>query len=140
MALFTRELGIDLGTMNIVVAEGNQILLREPTVVAVIVEEQKMVEWGQSAKDMSGRVPDSIEVLRPMIHGVIAEYEITERLLGFLVKKIVGPMLIFRPRAMITVPYGITSVESRAVHEAGLGSGCREILLVQQPLAAAIGI
>lgn len=140
MSLFTRELGIDLGTMNIVVAEGNQILLHEPTVVAVIVEEQKMVEWGQSAKDMYGRVPDSIEVLRPMLHGVIAEYEITERLLGFLIKKIVGPMLIFRPIAMITVPYGITSVESRAAHEAGLGAGCREILLVQQPLAAAIGI
>jgi rod shape-determining protein MreB and related proteins len=140
MPLFTRELAIDLGTMNIVVAEGRSILLQEPTVVAIVVDELKMVEWGQSAKDMYGRVPDSIEVLRPLHHGVIAEYEITEKLLGFIIKKICGPMLVFRPRAMITVPYGITSVESRAVHEAGLGAGCREVFLIQQPLAAAIGL
>jgi rod shape-determining protein MreB and related proteins len=140
MPLFSRELGIDLGTMNIVVTEGSQILLQEPTVVAIILEEQKMVEWGQAAKDMDGRVPDSIEVLRPLQKGVIAEYEVTEKLLGFILKKVSGPMLIFRPKAMITVPYGSTSVESRAVHEAGLGAGCREVLLIQQPLAAAIGV
>ncbi|MBI9044529.1 MAG: rod shape-determining protein [Anaerolineaceae bacterium] len=140
MTLFTREFGIDLGTMNIVVAEGNQILLQEPTVVAIVTEELKIVEWGQAAKDMFGRVPDSIEVVRPLLHGVIAEYEIIEKLLSYLVKKLSGPMLIFRPRAMITVPYGITSVERRAVHEAGLGSGCREVILIQQPLAAAIGV
>jgi rod shape-determining protein MreB len=140
MAMFTRELGIDLGTMNIVVSEGDHILLQEPSVVAIVVDELKMVEWGQAAKDMYGRVPESIEVLRPLRHGVIAEYEVTEKLLAFLIKKVIGPMLIFRPRAMITVPYGITSVESRAVHEAGLGAGCREIYLIQQPLAAALGI
>ncbi len=140
MPILSRELGIDLGTANIVVTEGNQILLQEPTVVALVVNELKMVEWGQAARDMDGRVPDSIEVIRPLRHGVIAEYEITEKLLGFLIKKLVGPMLIFRPRAMITVPYGITSVETRAVHEAGLGAGCREIFLIQQPLAAAIGM
>jgi len=140
MPVFTRELGIDLGTTMTVIAEGNQILLQEPTVVAIIVEEQKMVEWGQVAKDMYGRVPESIEVVRPLQFGVIAEYEITENLLGFLIKKVSGPMLIFRPRVMITVPYGVTSVESRAVHEAGLGSGSREVFLIQQPLAAAIGI
>ncbi|MCE5209636.1 MAG: rod shape-determining protein [Chloroflexi bacterium] len=140
MPLLSREMGIDLGTMNIVVTEGNQILLQEPTVVAIVVDELKMVEWGQAAKDMDGRVPDSIEVIRPLRHGVIAEYEITEKLLGFLIRKLVGPMLIFRPRAMITVPYGVTSVETRAVHEAGLGAGCREIFLIQQPLAAAIGM
>jgi rod shape-determining protein MreB and related proteins len=140
MPLFIRELGIDLGTMNTVVAEGNQIVLQEPTVVAIIAEEQKMVEWGQAAKDMFGRVPESIEVVRPLQHGVIAEYEITENLLSFLIKKICGPMLIFRPRIVITVPYGITSVESRAVHEAGLGAGSREISLLQQPLACALGV
>ena len=140
MPIFTRELGIDLGTMNIVVSEGNQILFEEPTVIAIITDEFKMVEWGRAAKEMYGKVPESIQVLRPLQNGVIAEFEITEKLLGFLVKKIVGPMLIFRPRAMITVPYGITSVESRAVHEAGLGSGCKDIYLIQQPLAAAIGI
>jgi rod shape-determining protein MreB len=140
MPVFTRELGIDLGTLNTVVAEGNQILMQEPTVVAIVVEEQKMVEWGQSAKDMYGRVPDSIEVIRPLKNGVIAEYEITEKLLGFLIKKICGPMLIFPPRIMITVPYGITSVETRAVHEAGLGAGPRQVTLIQQPLAAALGV
>lgn len=140
MPVFSRELGIDLGTMTTIIAEGNQVLLQEPTMVAIIVEEQKMVEWGQAAKDMFGRVPESIEVVRPLKGGVIAEYEITENLLGFLIKKVSGPMLIFRPKIMITVPYGVTSVESRAVHEAGLGAGSREVFLIQQPLAAAIGV
>jgi rod shape-determining protein MreB len=140
MPLFSREFGVDLGTTTTVIAEDSQILLQEPTVVAVIVDEQKMVEWGQAAKDMYGRVPESIEVVRPLQYGVIAEYEITENLLSFLIKKVSGPMLFFRPRLMITVPYGITSVESRAVHEAGLGSGAREVFLIQQPLAAAIGV
>jgi rod shape-determining protein MreB and related proteins len=140
MPVFSREFGIDLGTLNTVVAEGNQILLQEPTVVAIVVEEQKLVEWGQAAKDMYGRVPESIEVVRPLKNGVIAEYEITEKLLGFLIKKVSGSMLIFRPRVMITVPYGITSVETRAVHEAGLGARTSEVYLIQQPLAAAIGV
>ncbi len=140
MPVFSRELGIDLGTMFTVIAEGDQILYQEPTVVAIVVDEQKIVELGQSAKDMYGRVPETMEVVRPLHHGVIAEYEITENLLGFLIKKVSGSMLIFRPRVMITVPYGITSVESRAVHEAGLGAGSREVLLVQQPLAAALGV
>ncbi|WP_322806557.1 rod shape-determining protein, partial [Thermanaerothrix sp.] len=120
MPLLTRELGIDLGTFNTVIAEGGQILLQEPTVVAIVVDEQKLVEWGQAAKDMIGRVPERIQVVRPLQHGVIAEYEVTEILLQYLIKKICGPMLFFRPRLMITIPYGITSVETRAVHEAGL--------------------
>jgi rod shape-determining protein MreB and related proteins len=140
MPVFTREFGVDLGSMNIVVAEGNQILLQEPMVVAIVVQELKMVEWGQSAKDMMGRVPDSIEVMRPMKHGVIAEYEETEKLLGFLIKKVSGPMPLFRPRIMITVPYGATSVETRAVHEAVIGAGSRDVYLIQQPLAAALGV
>jgi len=140
MSLFSRELGVDLGTMNIVVTEAGQVLLQEPAVVAIILEEQKMVEWGQAAKDMDGRVPDTIEVLRPLKNGVIAEYEVTENLLRFIIKKVSGTLLFSRPRAMITIPYGSTSVESRAVHEAGIGAGCREVLLIHQPLAAAIGV
>lgn len=140
MAVLTRELGIDLGTSNTVIAEGSQILLQEPTMVAIIVDEDKMVEWGQAAKDMAGRVPEELEVISPMTHGVIAEYEITETLLGYLTRKVVGPMRIFRPRMMITVPYGVTSVEARAVHEAGIGAGSREVYLVPQPLAAALGV
>lgn len=140
MALLTRDLGIDLGTSNTVFAEGSQILLQEPTMVAIIVDEDKMVEWGQAAKDMVGRVPEEIQVISPMTHGVIAEYEITETLLGYLTRKVVGPMRVFRPRMMITVPYGVTSVEARAVHEAGIGAGSREVYLVPQPLAAALGM
>jgi rod shape-determining protein MreB len=140
MAGLTRELGIDLGTTNTEIAEGSQILLQEPTVVSIIVDEYKMVEWGQAAKDMEGRVPDTIEIVHPMQHGVIAEYEITETLLGYLARKVCGPMRVFRPRMMITVPYGATSVESRAVHEAGIGAGSREVYLIPAPLAAALGV
>lgn len=140
MAGLTRELGIDLGTSNTIIAEGSQILLQEPTVVAILIDEDKLVEWGQGAKDMIGRVPENIEVISPLNHGVIAEYEITETLLGYLTRKVVGPMRVFRPRMMIAVPYGLTSVEGRAVHEAGIGAGSREVYLIPQPLAAALGM
>ena len=140
MAVLTRELGIDLGTSNTTIAEGNRVLLQEPTMVAILIDEQKMVEWGQAARDMAGRVPESIEVVSPLHHGVIAEYEITETLLGYLTRKVVGPMRVFRPRMMIAVPHGVTSVEARAVHEAGIGAGSREVFLIQQPLAAALGV
>jgi rod shape-determining protein MreB len=140
MPSFSREMGIDLGSSYTVIAEGKQILLHEPSVVAVMLDEWKMIEWGQAAKDMTGRVPDSIEVIYPIQHGVIAEYEITENMLKYLIRKISGPMLLFKPKIMITVPYGITSVEARAVHEAGLGAGSRDVYLIQQPLAAALGV
>ena len=140
MASFTRELGIDLGTNFTVITEGQEIVLHEPTTVAILIDEWKMIEWGQAAKDMYGRVPEDIEVISPIQHGVIAEYEITENLLRYLVQKICGPMVLFRPKLMITVPCNITSVESRAVHEAGIGAGSREVYLIQQPLAAALGI
>lgn len=125
--------------MNTVIAEGNQILLQEPTVVAIVIDEQKMVETGQQAKDMMGRVSDSIEVVRPLYHGVIARFEVTEKLLKHLIKRVSGPMQIFPPKIMLTVPYGVTSVESRAVHEAGLGS-TSSVFMIPQPLSAAIGI
>jgi rod shape-determining protein MreB len=140
MASLTRELGIDLGTMNIVIADTDKVVVDEPTIVAILTDEQKIVELGRTAKDMVGRVPESIEVVRPMRHGVIAEYEITEKLLQYLVKKVSGSMLFFTPRLMMTIPFGVTSVESRAVHEAGLGAGSREVYLIPQPLAAAIGV
>lgn len=140
MAAFSRELGIDLGTLNTQIAEGKQILIQEPTVVAIVVNESKLVEYGTTALAMLGKVPESIEVVRPLRHGVIAEYEITEKLLSVLIRKVTGSTLLFRPKIMITVPYGITSVERRAVHEAGLGAGSREVSLIQQPLAAALGI
>jgi len=140
MALFSKDLGIDLGTMFTRVVEGNQILLQEPTVAAIVVQEQKMVAWGQEAHNMYGRVPDTLEVTRPLTNGVIADYEVTEYLLEALLRKVGGTMRFFRPRVMITVPYGVTSVESRAVHEATLQAGAREAFLIHQPLAAAIGV
>ncbi len=139
MAVFSRDLGIDLGTFHTRLAEGGQVLISEPTIVAIAVEEQKIVAVGQEAYEMFGRVPESIEVTRPLMNGVIAYYEITEKLLTHLIRKVSGPLRIFRPRVMITVPYGVTSVESRAVHEATLGAGSREAFLIQQPLAAALG-
>jgi rod shape-determining protein MreB len=140
MALFSRELGIDLGTFYIRVAEGNEIVLQEPTVAAIVIDEQKMVAWGQEAQNMLGKVPESLEVTRPLINGVIADYEVTEYMLSAMLKKLAGPLRIFGPRLMVTVPYGVTSVETRAVHEASLQAGSREAYLVQQPLAAALGV
>jgi rod shape-determining protein MreB len=136
----TRELGIDLGTVSTVISEGNDVMLNEPTMAAIIIDELKIVEWGQAAKDMVGRTPESISVSGPMRHGVIAEFEVTERMLKYFIQKVCGRMLVFKPRIMLTVPYGITSVESRAVHEAGIGAASGEVYLIWQPLAAAIGI
>lgn len=136
----SRELGIDLGTFNTQIAEGNQILVQEPTVVAIVVDEMKLVEYGTTALGMLGRVPESIEVVRPLRNGVIAEYELTEIFLRELIRKVTGPTLFFRPRLLLSTPYGVTSVEKRAIQEAGLGAGAREVNLVPQPLAAAIGI
>ena len=140
MALFSKDLGIDLGTMFTRLADSTQVLMEEPTIVAIEVDDQKMVAVGQEARDMYGRVPETIEVARPLKNGVIADYEITETLLSYLLQKVSGSMRIFRPRVMISVPYGVTSVERRAVYEAVLEAGSREAYLIQQPLAAALGV
>lgn len=138
--MFSKDLGIDLGTMFTRFADNNNVLLEEPTIVAIEVDDQKMVAAGIEARDMYGKVPESIEVARPLRSGVIADYEITETLLAYLLQRASGSMRIFRPRVMITVPYGVTSVERRAVYEAVMEAGSREAYLIQQPLAAAIGI
>ncbi len=140
MPLFGRDLGIDLGTINTLICEGNDIVLHEPTVVAIDVDELKIVEVGQAAREMDGRVPETIQVMRPLRHGVIADFEVTQRMLGHFIEKACGPTRLFKPRVMITVPYGVTSVESRAVHEAAPQAGSRDVHLIQQPLAAAIGV
>jgi rod shape-determining protein MreB len=138
---FTKDLGIDLGTIQTRIADSSGVLVDEPTVVALIINEQKMVEFGKAARDMQGRVlADEIEVARPLQMGVVADYDITEALLRYLLQRVSGPMRFFRPRVMISVPYGVTSVESRAVHEAVLQAGSRDAYLIQQPLAAALGI
>jgi rod shape-determining protein MreB len=140
MALFSKDIGIDLGTVMTRVSDGTQIVLEEPTIVALEVASEKVVAVGKEARDMFGRVPDSIEVSRPLQNGVIADYVVTETLLYVLLDRLSGPIRFFRPRVMISVPYGVTSVESRAVHEAVLQAGAREAFLIQQPLAAALGI
>lgn len=140
MAGFSRDLGIDLGTIYTRIADSNQVVVQEPTIVAIDVADQKMVAVGQEARNMLGRVPDSIEVAMPLQNGVIADYEITETLLRILLQRVSGPIRIFKPTVMISVPYGVTSVESRAVHEAILQAGSREAYLIQQPLAAALGV
>ena len=138
--MFSKDLGIDLGTIYTRLADSAQVLLEEPTIVAIEVDDQKMVAAGLEARDMFGKVPDNIEVARPLRNGVIADYEITETLLQYLLQRVSGSMRIFRPRVMISVPYGVTSVERRAVYEAVMEAGSREAFLIQQPLAAAIGI
>lgn len=140
MAVFSKDLGIDLGTLYTRVAVGNSVVLQEPSVVAIAIDEQKIVEVGQEAQNMLGRVPESIEVTRPLQNGVIADYEVTEKLLEYFIKKVSGSVRFFRPRVMVSVPYGVTSVESRAVHEASLQAGTRDAFMIQQPLAAALGV
>lgn len=143
MAMFSRNLGIDLGTFFTRISEGDEIILQEPTVVAVQVEEKKIVEIGQAALNMLGRVSEEMEIARPLRDGVVAYYEYTYLFLREMVKR-VTPMRMFKPQVMVTHPFGITSVERRAVHEAvleAMGSrGAGSALMVPQPLAAALGV
>jgi rod shape-determining protein MreB len=139
MALFYKELGIDLGTVNTIIAEGGQIVLSEPTMVVIDVDEQKVVEVGEEAHHMYGRVPEGYEVIYPMKDGVIADFEVTQVLLTWFLRKVCGSFSPFKPRASVTVPSGVTSVEKRAASEAVLRAGCREVLLVPRTLAAAVG-
>lgn len=125
-------------------ADSSQVLLEEPTIVAIETDNEKrtekMVAVGKEALDMYGRVPQSIEVARPLKNGVIADYVIAEGLLSILLRRASGAMLLFRPRVMVSVPHDVTSVERRAVYEAVSEAGSRETFLIQQPLAAALGI
>lgn len=144
MALFSKDLGVDLGTMFTRLADSSQVMLEEPTIVAIEIDPQrmteKMVAYGQEARDMIGRAPESIEVARPLKNGVIADYEVAQTLLSHLIRRVSGSLRFVRPRVMISVPYGVTSVERRAVYEAVLEAGAHEAHLIQQSLAAALGI
>lgn len=137
--MFPRKLGIDLGTVNVTIAEREQILLHEPSVVALTIDDERIVAIGQDAREMFGRTPETIQVTRPMRDGVIADYEVTEAMLRHFINKVTGGWRMFKPTIMITVPYGVTSVERRAVHEAAIQAGAREARLIPEPLAAAIG-
>src|SRR3989304_5323446 len=123
MALFGKDLGTPLGTVNTVICEGDEVLLYEPTVVAIDSEELKIVEVGQEDREMDGRPPDIIEVMRPLHEGGIAHFEVTQRMLGYFIGRVCGPARLFKPRVMITVPEGATSVERRGGHQAGAAAG-----------------
>ena len=140
MGFLSRNLGIDLGTIYTRVFSNNQLVLEEPTIAAIVVAEDKMVEWGKAAQEMYGRVSESIEVSRPMTNGVIADFEVTGNILADVLKRVGGMVRLFRPNVMITAPEGITSVERRAVHEVALQAGSGEVYVIQQPLAASLGV
>ncbi|HDQ74187.1 MAG TPA: rod shape-determining protein [Chloroflexi bacterium] len=138
--MFEKQLGIDLGTMNVLVhVKGQGIVLQEPSVVAISLDEYKIVAVGEEARAMLGRTPDPIEVIRPLRNGVIADYRVTQRMLEYFIHKASGGVGLFKPRVMISVPYGVTSVEKRAVREAALEAGASRAHLIPEPLAGAIG-
>jgi len=135
-----KQLGIDLGTANSVVyLAGKGIVLNEPTVVAVSLDDNRVVAVGKEAKEMLGRTPGNIRASRPMRDGVIADYVITEAMLRYFVQKVCGRNIFFKPEVMICVPAGCTQVERRAVLDATLQAGARVAYLIDEPLAAAIG-
>jgi rod shape-determining protein MreB len=140
MGLFDKKLGVDLGTTNVRIYENGQIVLQEPALVALTTEEERIVEIGQPAREMLGRVDEEdIQVVRPVQDGVIADYDVTEVMLRYFFNQIAGRVRLFKPSVMISVPYRGTSVEKRAVHEVALMAGAREAYMISQPLAAAIG-
>ena len=140
MSIFSKDIGIDLGTSNTVVfLKGRGIVLREPTVIAVSKGSSEVLAVGEEAKRMLGRTPSDIIAIRPMKDGVIADYEITQTMLEYFINKAQGKKSLLRPRVVIGIPSSSTEVERRAVHEAALKAGAREVYLVDEPMAAAIG-
>ena len=139
--MFTKRIGIDLGTANVLVYEaGKGIVLDEPAVVAIAERDNTVVAVGEEARAMVGRHPGSIQVIRPMRDGVIADYLITEAMLRFFIQRVLGRFTVVRPEVMICVPAGVNSVEQRAVRDAAEAAGARRPAhLIPEPLAAAIG-
>jgi len=137
---YRKRIGIDLGTANSLVwLAGSGVVLNEPTVVAITVDDGRVVAVGNEAKEMLGRTPGNIMATRPMRDGVIADYRITEIMLSFFIDRVVGRNRIFKPEVMICVPSGVTQVERRAVLDATLSAGANVAYLIEEPLAAAIG-
>ena len=138
--MFSKRIGIDLGTANSLVwVEGQGIVLNEPTVVAISLKDNKVVAVGNEAKQMLGRTPENLQASRPMKDGVIADYQVTEAILRYFLQKAIGKSFFWRPEVMICVPAGCTQVERRAVLDATLSAGARTAWLISEPLAAAIG-
>ncbi len=140
MITFSKKLGIDLGTANILVyIPGKGVVLNEPSVVAVSEQDNKILAVGLEAKEMIGRTPDSIVAYRPMRDGVIADYRVTEAMLSYYIDKALGKWNLFKPEIMVSVPAGVTSTERRAVVEATVKAGAKNAYVVKEPILAAIG-
>jgi rod shape-determining protein MreB len=139
---FSNDIGIDLGTANtLVYLRGHGIIINEPSVVAVNQKTGQIVAIGHEAKSMWGKTPEHIKIVRPLIEGVVSDFEITEEMLGYFVRKAEKmSKKFFRPRVVIGVPSGITNVEMRAVYDAAIDAGAREVYLVEEAMAAAIGV
>lgn len=139
---FGLDIGIDLGTATVLVyIKGKGIVLREPSVVALDKNTNKLLAVGEEARRMLGRTPGNIVAIRPLREGVISDYDITERMLKYFINKVCGSKLfrLFKPRMMVCVPSGVTEVERRAVVDASLQAGARKTYLIEEPIAAAIG-
>ena len=136
----TQQVGIDLGTANVLVyVPGRGIAVNGPSVVAVSTEDDHVETIGDEARQMIGRAPDNIAVVRPMREGVIANYVVTQEMIRHLIRRVCGRVRFFKPDVMISVPTGVTSVERRAVHDAVIAAGAGNAYLIQEPLAAALG-
>ncbi|MGD2170155.1 MAG: rod shape-determining protein [Chlamydiota bacterium] len=139
--IFSSDIGIDLGTANtLVFVKGKGIVLAEPSVVAVDSLTNEVLAVGHKAKAMLGKTPRKIHAVRPMKDGVIADFEIAEGMLKALIKRVTPSRSIFRPKILIAVPSGITGVEKRAVEDSALHAGAQEVVLIEEPMAAAIGV
>ncbi|MBR6414401.1 MAG: rod shape-determining protein [Oscillospiraceae bacterium] len=139
MSILSKDLGIDLGTTNVVVyAEGKGIVLREPSVVAVDKNTGKILKVGSAARNMLGRTPGNVVAMRPLREGVVSDYELTERMLAEFFHQIFRNAFV-KPRVVISVPSGITSIEERAVVQIAQEAGARRVYLIEEPLAAALG-
>ena len=137
---FSDEVGIDLGTANVLVyIKGKGVVLNEPAVVAINKENEQILAVGEDARQMLGRTPANIVAVRPLRDGVISDYEITERMLKYFIRKSCKSSRFFKPRIMVCVPSGVTEVEKRAVREAALQAGGKAVFLMEEPIAAAIG-
>ncbi len=140
-SFFSSDIGIDLGTGNtLVYVRGRGIVLNEPSVVTLNEKTGQVVAVGNAAKVMLGKTPPHVRAIRPLSHGVISDFEVTQELLAYLIQKAqAGSSKLFGPRVVIGVPTGVTNVESRAVRDAALTSGAREVYIVEEPMAGAIG-
>lgn len=134
------DIGIDLGTASVLVyIKGQGVVLQEPSVVAIDSATEKIVAVGEEARQMIGRTPSNIIAIRPLREGVIADYDITEKMLKYFIKKAMGTSKFFKPRIMICIPSGVTGVEERAVKQAAFSAGAKQAYLIEEPVAAALG-